>query len=84
MEACPHLATGSQATYRLRSESPREPAIMNAILESWCTQNCIGSWLITPDEYAVEIFLCADEDIILFILSREYSYMGRPSVAKLI
>jgi hypothetical protein len=67
------------------------PIMLKAVLESWCYLNCSGPWdagLIIPhgDGDAAEkvrLDFNSDEDAVLFMLSPEYGYMGRPPLKTL-
>ena len=63
---------------RLRADS----AIMAAILDSWCDINCSGDWDIQKGGGWINFGLRLEDDLMLFLLSSEYAYIGNPVVVK--
>lgn len=65
--------------------------MLKAVLESWCYLNCTGTWnagliIASGDGDAAEkvrLDFDSDEDAVLFMLSAEYGYMGRPPLKSL-
>jgi hypothetical protein len=79
------IITPTPMTYRLRD--PRRVGyggsikVICAILETWCIQNCTGAWQAPPRD--PEISFASDDDLVLFLLSREYTYMGKPPIERI-
>ncbi len=70
-------------SYRLCAKRP-ESAVVMAILESWCISNCTGAWKADhPNDQNCEIDFAQDDDLILFMMSSEYHYMGNPPIQRL-
>jgi hypothetical protein len=60
---------------------PTNPIMLKTILESWCYLNCSGRWdadLRQEDHITVAVDFHEEGDLMLFMLSEEYGYMGSP------
>lgn len=61
---------------------PPCPILFKTILESWCTLNCSGKWDTQLDDGVKPLLtLVFDhvDDLMLFMMSREYTHMGSPT-----
>jgi hypothetical protein len=83
-----HTPIAPACTYRLTAtSSPLAPVLFKTILESWCQITCVGNWQVDivtqSDGDAPELLrldLNDDNDMVLFMLSSEYTYMGNPPI----
>ena len=82
----------TSSTYRLVADGhSASPIILKAILESWCYLNCSGLWEANifphpsrddaPEKVLLDLH--EDGDAMLFMMSPEYGYMGKPPVKPL-
>jgi hypothetical protein len=52
-------------------------------LETWCVYNCVGNWHLdvkqnTVKEQTVTVDFEDEEDVVRFLFTSEYNFMGTP------
>lgn len=81
----------SAGPYLLIAETCRTtPVLFKSILESWCSLNCSGKWavkIVVPSgsddaPEGMELTFQIVDDLMLFMMSSEYSYMGNPQPSR--
>lgn len=76
------IVTPKALSFCLQEQSLTRGVLLLAVLESWCDLNCSGRWRAKYENLFCKVELDQEDDLILFMLSREYTYMGKPSVMK--
>ena len=83
---------GSSGPFLLKAAAcPTSPVLFKSILESWCHLNCSGSWTAkitipvgrgdAPE--GMDLTFEIVDDLMLFMMSSEYAYMGNPQPSQL-
>lgn len=78
---------GASVQFCLIAEKVRtRPIMLKNVIDSWCLLNCTGghhSQIHTPLGYndidgQLHLVLESEDDLILFMMSHEFGYMGNP------